>query len=76
MLTANTHHIDGYLEKEAPEKYQEQYENVYAYTAVQLVDFVSWLKEQSFYEDTSIIISGDHLSMDNGYFERKDIRDY
>lgn len=76
MLTANTHHIDGYLEKEAPERYQEQYENVYAYTADQLVDFVSWLKEQPFYENTSIIISGDHLSMDNSYFERKDMGDY
>ena len=27
-----------------------------------LNNFISWLKEQSFYEDTTIVITGDHLN--------------
>ena len=34
------------------------------------MEFVEWLKRQPFYENTTVIITGDHLSMDNGYFQR------
>lgn len=73
LLTVNTHHVDGYLEKGAPEPFDKQYSNVYAYTAQQLADFVGWIEKQDFYEDTSVIISGDHLSMDPKYFQSFDI---
>ena len=35
-----------------------------------MLDFVNWLKEQPFWENTTVVITGDHLSMDNGYFQR------
>ena len=31
---------------------------------------MAWLQQQDFYENTTIVIVGDHSSMDNGYFER------
>ena len=34
------------------------------------------IQQQDFYENTSIIIVGDHESMDNGYFERMVDDDY
>lgn len=70
MLTADTHHIGGYMCDLCENVYEEQYENVYACASRQIAAFVSWLQEQDFYEDTAIIIAGDHPSMDNGYFLR------
>ena len=49
--------------------YNEKYENVVACASKQINDFVSWVKQQDFYEDTVIVIAGDHLSMNAAYFE-------
>ena len=32
-------------------------------------DFVDWIKAQEFYEDTIIIMVGDHISMDTDFFK-------
>ncbi|GAA0486762.1 LTA synthase family protein [Salinibacillus aidingensis] len=68
FLTANTHFTDGYLEEGAGNKYDTQYENVYAYSSKQVQEFVTWLKGQDFYENTTLVILGDHLSMQGGGF--------
>lgn len=68
LLTSNTHHIDGYLEASCENKYKKQYANVISCTSKQVNDFINWCKEQDFYENTSIIIVGDHLSMDPKFF--------
>ena len=70
MLTVDTHHIGGYKCEYCQDTYEEQYENVMSCSSRQVAEFVSWLKEQDFYENTTIVITGDHLSMDNGYFDR------
>ena len=49
------------------EYFNKQYSNVYACASKQVYDFVEWLKTQEYYEDTTIIISGDHLTMDAQY---------
>lgn len=72
LLTANTHHIGGYLEEWCEEKYDDNYSNVIYYTAVQINEFISWIKNQDFYDNTTIIITGDHLSMDPNYFNNID----
>ncbi len=69
LLTANTHFTDGYLEKNASSDFDTQYENVHAYSSKQISDFVNWFMEQEFYDSTSLVILGDHLSMQpNGFF--------
>lgn len=35
-------------------------------------EFISWIKEQDFYQDTVIVVVGDHLSMDKEYFTNWD----
>lgn len=70
MLTADTHHISGYLCDLCEDVYDEQYENVIACASRQVWDFVSWLQEQDFYENTTVVVVGDHCSMDSAYFER------
>ncbi len=70
MLTADTHHTNGYICDKCENEYDEQYENVYACASKQVFEFVEWLKTQDFYENTTVIICGDHQSMDAAYFNK------
>ena len=69
LLTVNTHFEGGYLEEGCPNIYREQYSNVIACSANQVNDFVRWVQDQDFYDNTTIIISGDHLTMSTAYYE-------
>lgn len=69
LLTADTHFEDGYMSDETPRLYDDQYSNVIHYADQLVFDFINWLKQQPFYENTTIIISGDHLSMDKDFFD-------
>lgn len=74
METADTHAPDGYLSPNAEKKYKSQYANCIYYSQAEAVKFVRWIQEQDFYENTTVIIIGDHLSMANSFFE--DVTDY
>ncbi len=76
MLTVDTHHIGGYICEYCGSEHDEQYENVMSCSSRQVLDFVEWLQAQPFYENTTIIVTGDHLSMDRGYFSRNVDEDY
>ena len=76
MLTVDTHHIGGYVCEYCDDEHDEQYENVMSCSSRQVLEFVEWLEQQPFYENTTIIITGDHLSMDKGYFTRNVDEDY
>ena len=69
MLTADTHFPDGYECRLCSDTYEEQYANVLACSAKQITEFVAWIQEQPFYENTTIVISGDHLTMDPLFLE-------
>lgn len=69
METADTHFPDGYLSKNAEEKYESQYANVIAYSSKELANFITWIQQQDFYDNTTIVITGDHLSMDKEFFQ-------
>ena len=70
MLTVDTHHIGGYQCTYCTDEFEETYEQSISCSSRQVLEFVNWLKEQPFYENTTVIITGDHLSMDKGYFDR------
>lgn len=72
MLTVDTHFPDGYLSDECEKKFDKNLSNVVYCTDRKLGDFVNWLQEQDFYENTSIVIAGDHVSMDGNYFANVD----
>ena len=69
METADTHFPDGYLSKHAKKKYDSHYANVIAYSTKETVKFVKWIQKQPFYKDTTVVITGDHLSMDKKFFK-------
>lgn len=69
METADTHFPDGYMTDKVEKKYPEQYANVIAHSTKEAVKFVRWIQEQPFYENTTVVITGDHLSMDKKFFK-------
>ena len=70
LMTLDTHMPDGYTCPDCPDAFQDPYENVYACASAQAAEFVRWLQEQPFYENTTVILCGDHLTMDNAYIQR------
>ncbi len=69
METADTHRPEGYLSPNASTPYPNQYANVVAYSSAEVNKFVRWIQEQPFYENTTVVITGDHLSMESIFFE-------
>lgn len=68
LLTVDSHPSDGWLDPSCPEKFDTKYGNV-IYCADKLVnEFISWIKKQDFYKDTTVIIVGDHLYMEANDF--------
>ena len=70
MLTVDTHHIGGYTCTLCGDDHAESYENAISCSSKQVAAFVKWIQAQPFYENTTVIITGDHFSMDSGYFDR------
>ena len=63
MLTTDTHFTDGYLESSCGNNFKYKYLNVYNCSDNMIGEFITWIKKQDFYKDTTIVITGDHLSM-------------
>lgn len=67
MLTVDTNFEDGYPCRLCQDLYGEQYANVMACSSRQLVEFIRWIQQQPFYENTTIVLVGDHLTMDSDF---------
>lgn len=63
METADTHTPEGYLSPKAEKKFPDQYSNTIYYSQAEAVKFVRWIQSQPFYENTTVILIGDHLTM-------------
>ncbi len=70
MLTVDTHHIGGYMCEYCQNQHPEHYQNVISCASRQLNAFIEWLRGQEFYENTTVVICGDHPTMDEGYISR------
>ena len=72
MIVENgdTHFPDGYVSEnmtEAP--FDSQYANVIHYSQAETVKLVRWIQEQPWAANTTIVVTGDHRSMDKKFFE-------
>lgn len=77
MLTVDTHAEDGYVCDLCKNAFGDnQYANVVACSSRQVYDFVRWVQQQDFYENTTIILSGDHTTMDSDFCEDISPDDY
>ncbi len=66
MLTVDTHFPDGYLCPlcDTTEFGGDQYPEVMHCSSRQIAELIEWCKEQPWYDNTTIVISGDHPTMD------------
>ncbi len=60
MLTVDLHSTDGYICDLCGNEYEETTANVLRCTDRLVADYIEWCKQQPFYENTTIIITGDH----------------
>ncbi|MBQ8618524.1 MAG: LTA synthase family protein [Clostridia bacterium] len=73
MLTADTH-APGYRCPLCPTDYQNARSDSLTYadalrcSSRQLDEFLDWCRQQPFYENTSIVITGDHASMQEYFY--------
>lgn len=73
MLTVDTHFEDGYPCQICRNTYgDDQYSNVMACSSRQVDRFVKWVQQQDFYENTTIVLIGDHPTMDSDFCEDVD----
>lgn len=75
LVTIDTHFIDGFVGDYSIKKYDSQYANAYATESKLIYDFVNWIKRQDYYKNTTIVIAGDHLTMQSSFFEGLPIKD-
>lgn len=69
MLTCDTHFPNGYRCDLCEDDYNDPYPNVVRCSSKQLYAFIRWIQEQPFYEDTTIVLCGDHLTMDPNFMQ-------
>lgn len=63
MLTANTHTEDGYVESSCTANSGNHYLDSVSCSSEQIENFIEWIKNQDFYDNTTVILVGDHISM-------------
>lgn len=69
LLTADTHFSDGYLDSTCSTPYDKQYDNVYACSSARVARFLDWLRLQPYFDNTTVVLIGDHLGMQTDYYE-------
>lgn len=72
MLTVDPHHVDGYVCENCETNHGHQLANVLECGDKQIYDFILWCQEQDFYDNTVIVITGDHLRMDSSLVAEAD----
>ncbi len=64
FLTVDTHYPEGYVCPLCKKRHPENpYKDVITCADFQVATFIDWCKKQDFYEDTLIVVMGDHLFM-------------
>lgn len=69
ILTADTHFTDGYLDSSCEKPFDVSYANSFHCSDNKIYEFINWVKKQDFYKDTTIVIVGDHLTMQEGFYK-------
>ena len=68
LLTVDTHFEDGYICSLCKDEYPgNDYANAIACSSRQVAEFVRWVQAQDFYENTTIVLCGDHTTMDSDF---------
>ena len=73
LFTMDTHFKDGYIDESCTTPFKEHLANSYACSSKMVNEYLNWIKKQDFYDNTTIVLMGDHQVMqDSFYKEHKD----
>lgn len=73
LLTADTHFPNGYVDNSCDDNvFDSHYASSFYCSDSMISEFVNWLMGQDFYEDTVIVIVGDHLTMQSDFHSNID----
>lgn len=75
LLTVDTHFLDGCRCRLCRDEFKEPYGSVLACSSRQVEQFLEWIKQQDFYENTTIVLAGDHPTMDSRFIKRAGLKD-
>lgn len=67
-LTTDTHFPDGYICPDCPDKFDKQYFNAIYCSDKKAAEFIRWIQKQPWYENTTIVVTGDHPTMNSDLF--------
>lgn len=68
MLTVDTHYEDGYVCQDCEMLHENNpYADVFLCSDRKVGAFIEWIKQQDFYKNTTIVLVGDHLTMDSDF---------
>ena len=76
MLTVDTHFPNGFKCQDCEDKWDDQYKNVISCSSKKVAEFINWIKAQDFYENTTIVLVGDHLTMQMDFMEPPEGEEY
>lgn len=72
LLTTATHAPEGYYDSSLPQVYDDKYLTATYYSNEDITNFVRWCQAQPWYENTTIVITGDHISMNSATMGQMD----
>ena len=76
MENADTHRPGGYITPGKETPFKNHYANAIWNSDRDVYSFVKWIMEQPFYENTTIVLIGDHISMETEFFKFYKFKDY
>ena len=65
LITVDTHFPSGFVCENCKNDFSSQMQNVIRCSDEQVYNFVRWIQNQSWYENTMIVITGDHNYLDS-----------
>ena len=69
ILTVDSHFPEGYTCELCTNDFGDVYADAIACCDRQIADFVQWIQEQDFYENTTIVLCGDHPTMNDAWVQ-------
>lgn len=70
VLTVNTHEPDGHLSPRCKERGFKGFAGVVGCTSQQVAEFVQFMEQNGYLDDTNVVILGDHLARKNPLTKR------
>ncbi len=69
VFLEDTHATGGYVDDDCEIIYKRQIHNVYRCLSKRVDEFLAWIKMQPFYQNSVVVILGDHLYMADDLYE-------